>query len=118
MHDDPSSPDNIVSQEAICVNGENMRCVHCDEPILDLEYAVAAHPGYDLSKRIAVIVHEWCAYPFIDEFAARHRRSPLWYGASARELLYDPPTYLFLARGPWGSSPAQYRRLEAFRREL
>jgi hypothetical protein len=117
MQDDPSSPEDIVAQEAICVNGKSLRCVHCDEPIYDLEYALAAHPGYDLSKRIAVAVHEWCAYPFVEECAAR-RGSPWWYGASVRDLLYDPPTYLLLARGPSGSSPAQYRRLEALRREL
>src|SRR5215210_1586816 len=111
MYDDPGSPKNIVSQEAICVNGEILRCVRCDEPICDLEYALAAHPGYDLSKRIAVIVHEWCAYPFLDECAAARRRSSWWYGASARELLYDPPTYPWLTRGPSGSSPAQRRRL-------
>jgi len=118
MQDDPSSPKGIVSQEAICVNGETLRCIHCDEPICDLEYALAAHPGYDLSKRIAVIVHEWCAYPFLEEYYTARRRSPWWYGASARDLLYDPPTYPWLARGPCGSSPAQYRRLEAFRRQL
>jgi hypothetical protein len=115
MYDDPGSPKGIVSHEAICVNGEALRCVHCDEPIYNLEYALAAHPGYDLSKRIAVIVHEWCAYPFLEEYYTARRRWPWWYGASARELLYDSPTYTFLARGPCGSSPAQYQRLEAFR---
>ena len=118
MHGDHSSPQEIVSQESICVNGKILRCIHCDEPIYNLEYALAAHPGYDLSKRIAVIVHEWCAYPFIEEYYTARRRSPWWYGASARELVYDPPTYSFLARGPCESSPAQYRHLEAFRRQL
>jgi len=118
MQDDLSAPKNIVSQEAICVNGEILRCVHCDEPIRDLEYAIAAHPGYDPSKRIAVIVHEWCAYPFLEEYHTARRRWPWWYGASARELLYDPPTYPWLTRGPSGASPAQRQRLEAFRREL
>jgi len=118
MYDDPSSPKDIVSQESICVNGEVLRCVHCDEPICDLEYALAAHPGYDLSKRIAVIVHEWCAYPFLEEYYTARRRWPWWYGDSARDLLYDPPTYTFLARGPCGSSPAQDRRLQVLRREL
>jgi hypothetical protein len=117
MQNDPGSPKDIVSQEAICVNGEVLRCVHCDEPIRDLEYVVAAHPGYDLSKRIAVAVHEWCAYPFIEEYRIARRRSPWWYGASVSELLYDPPTYPWLARGPCGSSPAQTRRLEVFRRQ-
>jgi hypothetical protein len=111
MSDNPGSPQDIVSQEAICVNGETLRCVHCDEPIQDLEYALAAHPCHYENQ--FVIVHEWCAYEF-----AVATGGPLWYWASVRELLYDPPTYPFLARGPCGSSPAQYRRLEAFRRQL
>jgi hypothetical protein len=118
MHGDHSSPQEIVSQEAICVNGKILRCVQCDEPIRDLEYAMVAHPGYDISKRICVGVHEWCADQFHEEYFARHRRGPWWYIASASELLYNPQTLPWLTRGPAGSSREQRRRLQVLRGEL
>jgi hypothetical protein len=117
MHDDHSSPQEIVSQKAIYVNGKILRCVQCDEPIRDLEYAMAAHPGYDPSERICAGVHEWCADQFHEEHVAKHRRRPWWYMASASELLYDPATLPFLTPYPRGSSYAQYQRLQTLRGE-
>jgi hypothetical protein len=122
MHDDHSSPREIVSQDAICVNGKILRCVQCDEPILDLQYAIAAHPGYDISKRIAVIVHEWCADEFDEKYTARRRRRTWWYMAPANDLVHGgpdgKPVLPFLRRHLEGTSREQRRRLQVLRGEL
>jgi hypothetical protein len=118
MHDDHSSPEDIVSQEAICVNGEILRCVQCDEPIRDLEYAMVAHPGYDISKRICLGVHEWCADQFHEEYTARRGRRTWWYMAPASELFYNPATLPWLRLHPKGTSREQRRRLQVLRGRL
>jgi uncharacterized protein with PIN domain len=78
MCGDHSSPRKIVSQEAICVNGETLRCVQCDEPILDLQCCLVAESGDEEHK-----VHEQCA----EQFDAARGHALYWYGPSAEELL-------------------------------
>jgi hypothetical protein len=121
MHDDHSSPQKIISQEAIYVNGEILRCVQCHEPIRDLEYAMVAHPGYDLSERIGAGVHEWCADKFHEDYT-EWRHQPWWYMASASYLMYGgpdgKPVLPWLRRHPEGTSREQRRRLQVLRGEL
>jgi hypothetical protein len=78
MHDDHSSPQEIVSQEATCVNGEILRCVQCDEPIRDLQRCLVAETRGEKHK-----VHEQCA----EQFDAARDHALFWYGPSAEELL-------------------------------
>jgi len=82
---------------------------------------MVAHLGYDLSDRTGVIVHEWCADRFHEDYTDK-RLYTWWYLNPASDLVYGKrngrPLLPMLCPGPAGTSREQRWRLQELRGEL